>query len=68
VNVTADVAWRTGWLNCLPESPCKDISLQGVKVDKLQGTHGWECQHVEGRDAGGNSAVSPSAADCFSAH
>jgi len=61
LNVTGDEAtWRTGWLNCLPESPCKEMSMQGVTAP---GAHGWVCENVEGQSRGGNA---PSVDACFS--
>ena len=59
VNVTGEGAWRTGWLNCLPESPCKEVSVEGVVAE---GALPWECEHVEGAAKGGNA---PPAAGCF---
>jgi len=61
VNVTGDDAtWRTGWLNCLPESPCEELSLEGVSAP---GAHGWVCENVHGTAKGGNL---PAADECFS--
>eukprot|EP01043_Picozoa_sp_COSAG02_P015885 COSAG02_NODE_687_length_18478_cov_23.093476_5_plen_174_part_00 len=63
VNITAPPggAWRTGWLNCLPESPCKDITIEGVVAP---GALPWVCEHVEGMATGGEKNL-PSANECF---
>ena len=61
VNVVGEGGtWRTGWLNCLPESPCKEVSFEAVTAP---GAHGWVCENVEGRADGGNV---PAADGCFS--
>lgn len=53
----------TGWLNCLPESPCEDIVIDGVVAP---GALPWVCEHVHGRAAGAAGAENvPSASNCF---
>ena len=37
--------WRAGWLNCLPESPCRNVTVAGVAAP---GALGWRCEHVRG--------------------
>ena len=51
-------AWRSGWLRCLPEAPCTNISFAGIGVkaehpficenaERVTGLEqlGWECHH-----------------------
>ena len=61
VNVTGDEStWRTGWLNCLPESPCQEISITDVRAPNA---HGWVCENVHGHATGANM---PAVDACFS--
>lgn len=41
VNVTGTDVWRSGWLNCLPESPCTGVSLENVQAP---GALDWSVQ------------------------
>ena len=52
VNVTGDGVWRAGWLNCLPESPCEDVTVNGVVAP---GALPWVCEHVRGRGVASTS-------------
>lgn len=53
-------AWRSLWINCLPESPCKAFTVDNVTVGP--GTLPPVCEHVEGR---GSHALA-GGAGCFS--
>jgi hypothetical protein len=33
------------WVNCLPESPCQDLSVENVSAP---GAHGWVCENAQG--------------------
>ena len=37
--------FRIGWLECLPESPCTNITISDVRIEEYQ--HGWSCSHVQ---------------------
>lgn len=59
VDVVGHDAWRSVWLNCLPESPCENITFAGVRVgpDTLPPV----CEHVRGGAGAGAGAI----AGCF---
>lgn len=37
---------RVGWLECLPDSPCSGISIEGVQMAAV--SSGWACKFVSG--------------------
>eukprot|EP00662_Eupelagonemidae_sp_cell21_P022209 gene22209-63859_t len=60
-DVVAERAWRAGWLNCLPESPCSGILLDGVSA---AGALPMVCEHATGSVTGGDV---PGGSACFAA-
>ena len=50
--VVAKDAWRSMWINCLPESPCEGLAFKNVQVGN--NTLGAVCEHVSGEATGGN--------------
>jgi hypothetical protein len=50
--ILATDAWRSLWLNCLPEAPCENITFENVKVGR--DTHPPVCENAVGHVIGGN--------------
>jgi hypothetical protein len=57
-NIRGDNAWRSGWLNCVPESPCRNITFENVQA---LGALPFMCANVLGK---AGTDVVPSAAEC----
>ena len=51
--------WRSGWLNCLPESPCREVTF--ADFDAGAGALPFVCENV----FGSANRTSPSAAACL---
>ena len=63
-------AWRAGWMNCAPTSPCRNVSLSNFELKPLQfpahefdAVAGYVCDHVNGTT--GPGPVDPPLEGCF---
>jgi len=68
-DIRIDGGWRAGWLECLPESPCHNVTVDGMTVTPLSAegrrraglgaasaaddVHPWVCEDVKDSSARG---------------